>query len=100
MQPFDLDRFKAGEPAYAYQNQEHLYLCELPDGGIVSKYKNSMGWDVSSYSLYDMRDNFYMKERELTWEDVYEMWGKMDSRTYSNIKWLVENCEPPKLKKK
>jgi hypothetical protein len=101
MQTFDLERFKAGAPAYGkLSKQEYLYLCELPDGKIVAKYQNNLGWHVSSYLLYVMRDDFQMKETELTWEDVCEMWAKMDSRTYSNLRWLEENCEPPKLKKK
>jgi hypothetical protein len=101
MQPFDLERFKAGEPAYHGNDKNaHLYFGELPDGKIVTKIKFSRVWYTSTWTLDVMNNNFYMKERELTWEDVYEMWEKMDSRTYSNIKWLIENCEPPKLKKK
>jgi hypothetical protein len=106
MQPFDLERFKAGEPAYVAKNDdtEYLYYGDLPDGYIVMKSKSSTKnrvWRVISLSLDYINDYFYMKERELTWEDVYDMWAKTDSRTYSNIyKWLQENFEPPKLKKK
>ena len=102
MQPFNLERFKAGEPAYGkLTEQEHLYFGELPDGSIVTKYNFCGKLYINTHSFDNINQCYYMKERELTWDDVYEMWEKMDSRTCSNVyKWLKENCEPPKLKKK
>jgi hypothetical protein len=104
MQPFDLERFKAGEPAYHHfkiEKTKCFYLGELPDGKIVVKYKDDTEWFTHSHSLDYMNNNYFMKERELTWDDVYEMWetAEMDSRTHSPLyKWLEGNFEPPKLK--
>jgi hypothetical protein len=105
MQPFDLERFKAGEPAYYVKVEitECFYFGELPDGKIVVRcqYKNDTQWYTRSYSLDYVNNNFYMKERKLTWDDFYEMCGNRDSQTHIRLnKWLEENFEPPKLKKK
>jgi len=103
MQPFDIERFKAGEPAYHHRIEipECFYLGELPDGKIVVKYKDDTEWFTHSHLLGYMNNNYYMKERELTWDDFYEMCGNRDSQIYLSLhKWLEENFEPPKLKKK
>jgi hypothetical protein len=76
-------------------------LGELPDAKIAIKFKDDTEWFTRSHSLDYMNDNYFMKERELTWEDVFEMWRNINLRIYTSLgKWLQENCEPPKLKKK
>ena len=71
MQPFDLERFKAGEPAIDKEtHEEYFYLADLPDGGIVLRFKYSSDstytvWKAGDFSLQFMNDKFYMKEKEM-----------------------------------
>ena len=105
MQPFDLERFKAGEPAYDKDtHEEYFYLADLPDGKIVVKYIWHDGWRCLSLSIPVLNDVYYMKEKELTYVELWKMWatGKSDIAEFipSFDKWLDENCEPPKRKNK
>jgi hypothetical protein len=99
MQPFNLDRFKAGEPAYHKDtHKEHFYFGDLPDGGIVSRLKPTRSWTTATRSLHLMNEQFYMKEKKLTWDEVRIMWLKLD---VGNVfQWLEENFEVPKRKNK
>ena len=101
MQPFNLDRFKAGEPAYNTGSRyEYFFLADLPDGRIAIKYLDNDGWRCSWLSIAGMENIYYMIEKELTWEDVCNMWAndKIDRTLFFG--WLEENFEPLKRKKK
>lgn len=64
MQPFDLERFKAGEPAYyKIDNSEHFYLAEFPDGRIAVKFIYSGEWGCNSYPINWLNNRLYMKEK-------------------------------------
>ena len=102
MQPFDLERFKAGEPAYhKTHNFEYFFLAELPDGRIAVKYVDHDGWRCLWSSIAGMENLYYMKEKELTWDDVYNIWynNKNDMAFINFYGWCKENLEPPKRKK-
>ena len=99
MQPFNLDRFKAGEPAYDKEtHEEYFYVTELPDnnGRIVSRHNS---W-CPNHSLQFMNEWFYMIEKELTWDKVSNMWAndKIDRTVF--FEWLDANFEAPKPKNK
>jgi hypothetical protein len=102
MQPFNLERFRAGEPAY-YQKRdcdEHFYLADLPDDKIAVKYfdRYSDEWDIHAASIQYLNEDFYMKEKKLTWEEVYNMWWTDMSYHTNFYGWCRENLEAPKLK--
>lgn len=98
MQHFNLDRFKAGEPAYdKLANQEYFFLAEFPDGRIAIKYLDDDEWWCCTRTLQTMNDKYYMKAKELTWDEVSKMWSEIDDFD-TFLKWLEENLEPPKLK--
>ena len=99
MQPFDLDRFKAGEPAYDKTDKlEYFYVAEMPDGRIAIRCIRYNLWIATSFSIQYMNARMRMKEKELTWDEVWKMWNCNSSRYFHD--WLDENCEPPKLKNK
>lgn len=102
MKPFDLDRFKAGEPAYCKTDPlEYFYLAELPDGKISFKYFEHDEWWCYTETVQKMNDEYYMKEKELTWQEVRIMWlnGRVNSLSDTNlIDWLDANFEAPKRK--
>lgn len=103
MQPFNLDRFKAGEPAYHKDtHKEFFYFGDLPGGRIAIKFLNHDVdvWVCYSLSIQIANDLYYMKEKELTWDYVYNMWVKDKSDSTNFYRWLDENLEPPKRKKK
>lgn len=114
MQPFNLERFKAGEPAYGKHNHdEYFYLAEFPDGRIAVSFLNydddyigcdqlCLQWDTFSISVQYLNNEFYMKEKELTWVEVLNMRATdfLDrDLTYIPLsEWLDENFEVPKRK--
>ena len=101
MQPFNLERFKAGEPAYHKDTlKEFFYFGDLPGGRIAVKYLNHDVWVCYSTTIQILNDVYYMKEKELTWDKVSNMWAndKIDRTVF--FYWLDANFEPPKLKKK
>ena len=102
MQPFNLDRFRAGEPAYHKDtHEENFYLADLPDNRIVLKYFNDIdGWGSKWGSIERAQDRFYMKEKELTWEEVRNMWLTSNMASPNFYRWCEQNLEPPKLKNK
>jgi hypothetical protein len=74
MQPFNLDRFKAGEPAYDKDdNTEYFYISELRDGRNVVKFEIASEWIATFCSHEFLNEWFYMKEKELTWDDVHHV---------------------------
>jgi hypothetical protein len=102
MQPFNLDRFKAGEPAY-YKTDDHdefFYLAEMPDGKIAVKYVECGDWLCDVYPKKWLKNELRMKEKELTWDELWKMWatGKSDYQFFH--RWLDENFEAPKRKNK
>ena len=121
MQPFNLDRFKAGEPAYhKITLKEFFYFGDLPGGRIAVKYLNHDVWVCYSTTIQILNDVYYMKEKELTWEEVfnwandykhieykgkqfviYLRWRHSDIEYRTPLsEWLDTNFEPPKLKNK
>jgi len=101
MQPFNLDRFKAGEPAYDKEtNVDVFYVDIMPDGRIAFRILHPDGWRGLARSPQELDEDFYMKEKELTWDKVSNMWAndKIDRTVF--FEWLDANFEPPKLKKK
>ena len=101
MQPFNLDRFKAGEPAYDKDdNTEYFFLADFPDDRISVKYfDNENGWHCFSSSIAGMgKGQYYMKEKELTWDEVSKMWPSEDHPNFYG--WLDANFEAPKRKNK
>ena len=103
MQPFNLDRFKAGEPAYhKITLKEFFYFGDLPGGRIAVKYLNHDVWVCYSITIQILNDVYYMKEKELTWKEVFNWARANDKIEYRTplSEWLDANFEPPKFKNK
>ena len=102
MQPFNLDRFRAGEPAYLkIDNSELFFLAEFPNDRIAVKYFDSDCdvWDTYSISIQN-QDGLYMKEKEMTYVELWKMWWANDKNSTVFDEWLDENFEAPKRKNK
>ena len=103
MQPFNLERFKAGEPAYNNTTHlKYLYITDLQEGRYVTKYEWTDGWWSQDLTLQYLENATYMKEKELlTWDELLAMYGKAEVTRFQSFGlWLIKNCEPPKLKNK
>ena len=101
MQPFNLDRFKAGEPAIDKDdNSEQFYLADLPDGKIAVSFFHLNEWETFSCSVQHLKNESYMKEKELTYVELCNMWANDKSNSKGFFDWLQENFELTKRKNK
>lgn len=75
-QPFDLERFKAGESAWGKDDgTEFRYCLTAPDGTFITMYTDPQDgrWFSSEFDLNEINDYLYMKPKE-EWVLVCKHW--------------------------